>query len=63
MDAVQTPAAANSAGRLHAHGLRKRYGAGDTAVDALKARLGEGFEFPVSDTMELEARVHRPPPG
>jgi DNA polymerase-3 subunit epsilon len=31
---------------------------------ALKARLGEGIEFPVIDTMELEARVHRaPPPG
>lgn len=31
---------------------------------ALKARLGEGIEFPVIDTMELEARLHRaPPPG
>ena len=31
---------------------------------ALKARLGEGIEFPVIDTMELEARMHRaPPPG
>ncbi|GHC22408.1 3'-5' exonuclease [Aidingimonas halophila] len=28
----------------------------DTAV---KARLGEGFQFPVIDTMELEARLHR----
>lgn len=26
---------------------------------ALKARLGEGIEFPVIDTMELEARLHR----
>ncbi len=30
---------------------------------ALRARLGEGLEFAVIDTMELEARVHRPPPG
>ncbi|MFP5401261.1 MAG: 3'-5' exonuclease [Gammaproteobacteria bacterium] len=31
---------------------------------ALKARIGEGLEFPVIDTMELEARLHRrPPPG
>ena len=31
---------------------------------ALKARIGEGIEFPVIDTMELEARLHRqPPPG
>ncbi|SFB98889.1 DNA polymerase-3 subunit epsilon [Marinospirillum celere] len=27
--------------------------------EALKARLGEGIEFPVIDTMELEARLHR----
>ena len=26
---------------------------------ALQARLGEGIEFPVIDTMELEARLHR----
>lgn len=26
---------------------------------ALKARIGEGVEFPVIDTMELEARLHR----
>lgn len=26
---------------------------------ALKARLGEGIEFPVIDTLELEARLHR----
>ena len=26
---------------------------------ALKARLGEGIEFPVIDTMALEARLHR----
>nr|WP_286206639.1 3'-5' exonuclease [Thauera linaloolentis] len=30
---------------------------------ALRTRLGEGIEFPVIDTMELEARLHRPPPG
>ncbi len=30
---------------------------------ALKARLGEGLEFPVIDTMELEARLHRAPPA
>lgn len=31
---------------------------------ALKARIGEGIEFPVIDTMELEARLHRQPaPG
>src|SRR5690606_14523285 len=31
---------------------------------ALTARLGEGIEFPVIDTMDLEARLHRaPPPG
>ena len=29
---------------------------------ALKARIGEGLEFPVIDTMELEARLHRPAP-
>lgn len=29
---------------------------------ALKARIGEGIEFPVIDTMELEARLHREPP-
>ena len=36
-----------------------------TFIDlALKARIGEGIEFPVIDTMELEARLHRrPPPG
>ena len=28
---------------------------------ALKARIGEGIEFPVIDTMELEARLHRAP--
>lgn len=26
---------------------------------ALRARIGEGIEFPVIDTMELEARLHR----
>jgi DNA polymerase-3 subunit epsilon len=31
---------------------------------ALKARIGEGLEFPVIDTMALEARLHRQPaPG
>ncbi|SFX25611.1 3'-5' exonuclease [Marinospirillum alkaliphilum] len=31
---------------------------------ALRTRIGEGLEFPVIDTMELEARVHRQkPPG
>ena len=30
---------------------------------ALKARIGEGIEFPVIDTMELEARLHRKPPN
>lgn len=29
---------------------------------ALKARLNEGIEFPVVDTMELEARLHRRKP-
>lgn len=29
---------------------------------ALRARIGEGIEFPVIDTMELEARLHREPP-
>jgi len=29
---------------------------------ALRRRIGEGIEFPVIDTMELEARVHRRPP-
>lgn len=29
---------------------------------ALKARLGEGIYFPVIDTMELEARLHRQKP-
>jgi len=28
---------------------------------ALAARIGEGIEFPVIDTMELEARLHRRP--
>ncbi|WP_020405565.1 3'-5' exonuclease [Hahella ganghwensis] len=28
----------------------------------LKARIGEGCEFPVIDTMELEARIHRSRP-
>lgn len=27
---------------------------------ALQARIGEGIEFPVIDTLELEARLHRP---
>ncbi len=27
--------------------------------EALKTRLGEGIEFPVVDTLELEARLHR----
>jgi len=30
---------------------------------ALKVRIGEGIEFPVIDTMELEARLHRKQPG
>ena len=31
---------------------------------ALRQRIGEGIEFPVIDTMELEARLHRRrPPG
>ena len=30
---------------------------------ALRARIGEGIEFPVIDTMELEARLHRAPPA
>lgn len=30
---------------------------------ALRARLGEGIEFPVIDTMDLEARLHRRPAG
>jgi len=29
---------------------------------ALRRRIGEGIEFPVIDTMELEARLHRQPP-
>jgi DNA polymerase-3 subunit epsilon len=29
---------------------------------ALQARIGEGIEFPVIDTMELEARLHRRKP-
>lgn len=29
---------------------------------ALRPRIGEGIEFPVIDTMELEARLHRNPP-
>lgn len=30
---------------------------------AFRARIGEGIAFPVIDTMELEARLHRPLPG
>lgn len=30
---------------------------------ALRLRIGEGIEFPVIDTMALEARLHRRPPG
>ena len=30
---------------------------------ALRMRTGEGIEFPVIDTMELEARLYRRPPG
>lgn len=30
---------------------------------ALRARLGEGLQFPVIDTMDLEARQHRRPAG
>lgn len=30
---------------------------------ALKTRIGEGIEFPVIDTMELEARLHRKRPS
>lgn len=30
---------------------------------ALRRRLGEGIEFPVIDTMELEARLYRRPPS
>jgi DNA polymerase-3 subunit epsilon len=29
---------------------------------ALRTRIGETISFPVIDTMELEARLHRPPP-
>lgn len=30
---------------------------------ALRRRIGEGIEFPVIDTMELESRLHRRPPS
>ena len=30
---------------------------------SLKTRIGEGIQFPVIDTMELEARLYRKPPG
>ena len=39
----------------------KQYGGAERSFldRALKARIGEGIEFPVIDTMDLEARIHR----
>ncbi len=61
LDAVLQPLLAAMAGRVlvvHCREIERGF------LDAaLTARLGEGLQFPVIDTMELEARLHRRPAG
>lgn len=60
-DAVVQPLLAAMAGRVlvvHCREIERGF------LDAaLTARLGEGLQFPVIDTMDLEARLHRRPAG
>lgn len=42
---------------VHCRGIERRF-----LAAALLGRIGEGIEFPVIDTMELEARLHRRSP-
>lgn len=57
LDAVLRPLLAAMAGRVmvvHCRDIERGF------LDAaLRARLGEGLQFPVIDTMDLEARQHR----
>ncbi|MFT3760438.1 3'-5' exonuclease [Thauera sp.] len=61
LDAVLGELLEALAGRIvvvHCRGIERGF------LDAaLRARIGEGIEFPVIDTMELEARLYRSPPG
>ena len=61
LDAILGELLGALAGRVvvvHCRGIERSF------LDAaLRARIGEGIEFPVIDTMELEARLHRRPPG
>ena len=61
LDAVLGELLEALAGRIvvvHCRGIERGF------LDAaLRARIGEGIEFPVIDTMELEARLYRRPPG
>jgi DNA polymerase-3 subunit epsilon len=60
-DAVVQPLLAAMAGRVlvvHCREIERGF-----LAAALTARLGEGLQFPVIDTMELEARLHRQPAG
>ncbi|WP_339805249.1 3'-5' exonuclease [uncultured Marinobacter sp.] len=43
---------------VHYRGIERPF-----LADALKVRIGESIEFPVIDTMALEARLHRQPKG
>lgn len=57
LDAVLGEVLTALAGRVlvvHCRDIERRF-----LAAALRARIGEGIEFPVIDTMELEARVHR----
>lgn len=60
-DAIVSELLASLRGRIlvvHCRDIERRF------LDvAFRARLGEGIEFPVIDTMALEARLHRRPVG
>jgi DNA polymerase-3 subunit epsilon len=60
-DAVVQPLLAAMAGRVlvvHCREIERGF-----LAAAMTARLGEGLQFPVIDTMALEARLHRRPAG
>lgn len=61
LDRVLAPFLSAMAGHVvvvHHRGIERPF-----LANALRRRLGEGIEFPVIDTMDLEARLHRKKPG
>ncbi len=59
LDEVLAELLSQMAGRVmvvHCRDIERQF-----LAQALRRRLGEGIEFPVIDTMELEARLHRRP--